>query len=104
MEDVPFLLIVICVRYIPIRWWCIYCCVQILYSNDTWNVMSKMLWLQTSLRGHSDYIHCVALRSNAQQCLSASEDGTVRLWGRGFTHFYSVFSVIIISIKISLAS
>lgn len=34
----------------------------------------------TSLRGHTDYIHSVALRSSAQQCLSASEDGTVRLW------------------------
>jgi len=34
-----------------------------------------------SLKGHEDYIHCVTVRPNTQQqCLSASEDGTVRLW------------------------
>jgi len=43
-----------------------------------------VMHLQTSLRGHMDYIHSVALPSNAQQCLSASEDGTVRFWGTGF--------------------
>ena len=33
-----------------------------------------------SLRGHKDYVHCVTLRSNGKECLSASEDGSVRLW------------------------
>ncbi|XP_074854525.1 THO complex subunit 6 isoform X1 [Carettochelys insculpta] len=32
------------------------------------------------LRGHSDYVHCLALRDQAQECLSGGEDGTVRMW------------------------
>ncbi|KAH1170574.1 hypothetical protein KIL84_006192 [Mauremys mutica] len=34
-----------------------------------------------ALRGHSDYVHCLALRDQSQECLSGSEDGTVRMWG-----------------------
>uniref|UniRef100_A0A8B9NEJ9 Uncharacterized protein n=1 Tax=Accipiter nisus TaxID=211598 RepID=A0A8B9NEJ9_9AVES len=33
------------------------------------------------LRGHRDYVHCLALRDQLPQCLSGGEDGTVRLWG-----------------------
>ncbi|XP_036594534.1 THO complex subunit 6 homolog isoform X2 [Trichosurus vulpecula] len=33
-----------------------------------------------ALRGHSDYIHCLALRERSPEVLSGSEDGTVRLW------------------------
>ncbi|XP_058876238.1 THO complex subunit 6 homolog [Acipenser ruthenus] len=32
------------------------------------------------LEGHSDYIHCLALRDSAGECLSGSEDGAVRIW------------------------
>ncbi|XP_025920212.1 THO complex subunit 6 homolog, partial [Apteryx rowi] len=32
------------------------------------------------LRGHRDYVHCLALRDQLHQCLSGGEDGTVRLW------------------------
>ncbi|XP_072705266.1 THO complex subunit 6 isoform X2 [Ciconia boyciana] len=32
------------------------------------------------LRGHRDYVHCLALREQLPQCLSGGEDGTVRLW------------------------
>uniref|UniRef100_A0A670YV92 THO complex subunit 6 n=1 Tax=Pseudonaja textilis TaxID=8673 RepID=A0A670YV92_PSETE len=32
------------------------------------------------LGGHTDYIHCLALREQLRECLSGSEDGTVRLW------------------------
>ncbi|KAM8794712.1 THO complex subunit 6 [Eudromia elegans] len=32
------------------------------------------------LRGHQDYVHCLALRDPPGQCLSGGEDGTVRLW------------------------
>ncbi|XP_068779387.1 THO complex subunit 6 homolog isoform X3 [Struthio camelus] len=32
------------------------------------------------LRGHRDYVHCLALREQLHQCLSGGEDGTVRLW------------------------
>jgi len=53
----------------------------------------RLLCLQTSLRGHTDYVHSVALRSNAQQCLSASEDGTVRLWGRDFIYLHSMLFI-----------
>ena len=30
--------------------------------------------------GHSDYVHCVSLRSGGG-ILSAAEDGTVKMWG-----------------------
>ena len=40
------------------------------------------VWMpQRSLKGHKDYIHSLALRNNGQECLSASEDGSVRIWG-----------------------
>uniref|UniRef100_A0A8C7E2C4 THO complex subunit 6 n=1 Tax=Naja naja TaxID=35670 RepID=A0A8C7E2C4_NAJNA len=32
--------------------------------------------------GHTDYIQCLALREQLRECLSGSEDGTVRLWGK----------------------
>ncbi|XP_041035961.1 THO complex subunit 6 homolog isoform X2 [Carcharodon carcharias] len=38
------------------------------------------VFVQT-LRGHKDYIHCLALRDlNKDECISGSEDGIVRLW------------------------
>ncbi|XP_053551028.1 THO complex subunit 6 homolog isoform X2 [Bombina bombina] len=33
-----------------------------------------------NLEGHDDYIHCLSLREQQSECLSGSEDGTVRLW------------------------
>uniref|UniRef100_A0A667J3Z8 THO complex subunit 6 n=1 Tax=Lynx canadensis TaxID=61383 RepID=A0A667J3Z8_LYNCA len=33
-----------------------------------------------ALRGHTDYIHCLALRERSPEVLSGGEDGTVRLW------------------------
>ncbi|XP_036166485.1 THO complex subunit 6 homolog isoform X3 [Myotis myotis] len=33
-----------------------------------------------ALRGHTDYIHCLALRDRNPEVLSGGEDGTVRLW------------------------
>ncbi|KYO39048.1 THO complex subunit 6 homolog [Alligator mississippiensis] len=33
-----------------------------------------------ALRGHTDYIHCLALRDQFHECLSGSEDGSVRHW------------------------
>ena len=33
------------------------------------------------MSGHKDYIHCVAVLEKSNQCISGSEDGTVRLWG-----------------------
>uniref|UniRef100_A0A8I3WE95 THO complex subunit 6 n=1 Tax=Callithrix jacchus TaxID=9483 RepID=A0A8I3WE95_CALJA len=32
------------------------------------------------LRGHTDYIHCLALRERSPEVLSGGEDGAVRLW------------------------
>ncbi|GFT77442.1 THO complex subunit 6 homolog [Nephila pilipes] len=32
------------------------------------------------LEGHTDYIHCIDLGKNSQECVSASEDGSVRIW------------------------
>lgn len=34
-----------------------------------------------ALRGHTDYIHCLALRDRSPEVLSGGEDGAVRLWG-----------------------
>ena len=39
------------------------------------------LQFQSTFKGHSDYIQCLASRENKKQFLSGSEDGTVRLWG-----------------------
>ncbi|XP_074642429.1 THO complex subunit 6 homolog [Tubulanus polymorphus] len=36
--------------------------------------------LQNTFRGHTDYIHSLTLRKSSNECLSASEDGTVRVW------------------------
>ncbi|PRD24037.1 UNVERIFIED_CONTAM: thoc6 [Trichonephila clavipes] len=33
------------------------------------------------LEGHTDYIHCIDLGKSSQECVSGSEDGTVRVWG-----------------------
>ncbi|KAM9305844.1 THO complex subunit 6 [Gastrophryne carolinensis] len=33
-----------------------------------------------ALQGHQDYIHCLALREQQRECVSGSEDGSVRLW------------------------
>ncbi|XP_073491414.1 LOW QUALITY PROTEIN: THO complex subunit 6 [Aquarana catesbeiana] len=33
-----------------------------------------------ALQGHEDYIHCLALREHQRECVSGSEDGSVRLW------------------------
>lgn len=40
-------------------------------------------FLQRALRGHTDYIHCLALRERSPEVLSGGEDGAVRLWGKG---------------------
>uniref|UniRef100_A0A8C7CAN8 THO complex subunit 6 n=1 Tax=Neovison vison TaxID=452646 RepID=A0A8C7CAN8_NEOVI len=39
-----------------------------------------------ALRGHTDYIHCLALRERSPEVLSGGEDGAVRLWGKLVTH------------------
>ncbi|XP_072980944.1 THO complex subunit 6 [Typha angustifolia] len=31
-------------------------------------------------RGHSDYLHCVTVRSSSNQIVTGSEDGTARIW------------------------
>lgn len=36
--------------------------------------------LLRTFEGHTDYIQCVTLSSTGQECLSGSEDGSVRLW------------------------
>lgn len=43
-----------------------------------WDLSSGSL--ETSFQGHTDYIHDLALRNNACQCVTASEDGTARIW------------------------
>ncbi|XP_064613145.1 THO complex subunit 6 homolog [Liolophura sinensis] len=55
-----------------------------------WDMESGTLLSQ--LKGHEDYIHCVCVKGEGleSQCVSASEDGTIRLWdiraGREATH------------------
>ena len=45
-------------------------------------VLTLPLFLQWALRGHTDYIHCLALRERSPEVLSGGEDGAVRLWGK----------------------
>ncbi|KAK2173760.1 hypothetical protein NP493_850g00038 [Ridgeia piscesae] len=35
---------------------------------------------QLGLKGHTDYIHAVAMLNTGQECVTASEDGSVRIW------------------------
>lgn len=46
----------------------------------TLNIVS--FFFKGTLAGHTDYIQCLCLRPKHQQCVSGSEDGTVRLWGK----------------------
>ena len=39
---------------------------------------------QNAMEGHADYIHKVVMKNEGLECVSASEDGTVRLWGQLF--------------------
>lgn len=43
-----------------------------------WDIESGSELFQ--LRGHTDYIHCVTTRNNGHECVTASEDGTVRMF------------------------
>ncbi|KAL4223675.1 THO complex subunit 6 [Mactra antiquata] len=44
----------------------------------TWDIESGQ---QTnSFSGHKDYVHCVCTKNSGRECVSASEDGTVRIW------------------------
>lgn len=36
--------------------------------------------LKFTLEGHTDYIHCLSLGSSSSECVSGSEDGTVKIW------------------------
>lgn len=38
------------------------------------------------LSGHQDYVHSVSMKNNGQECVSASEDGSVRIWGNYRSH------------------
>lgn len=46
------------------------------------DLLTLGLSLQRALRGHTDYIHCLALRERSPEVLSGGEDGAVRLWGK----------------------
>ncbi|XP_041377015.1 THO complex subunit 6 homolog [Gigantopelta aegis] len=43
-----------------------------------WNLESGTL--ESTLTGHEDYVHCVCLKNHGRECVSASEDGTCRIW------------------------
>ncbi|XP_050408253.1 THO complex subunit 6 homolog [Patella vulgata] len=49
-------------------------------DNDIhiWNMENGQL--ENSLQGHEDYVHSICLKNNGRECVSASEDGTVRIW------------------------
>uniref|UniRef100_A0A4W3HI99 Uncharacterized protein n=1 Tax=Callorhinchus milii TaxID=7868 RepID=A0A4W3HI99_CALMI len=46
-----------------------------------WNELIKKGSKELKLTGHSDYIHALTLREQLRECVSGSEDGSVRLWG-----------------------
>lgn len=49
----------------------------------SWVIYSSVdVCFQSTFDGHSNYIHDVAVTSSGNQCISASEDGTVKIWGR----------------------
>ncbi|XP_069779279.1 THO complex subunit 6 homolog, partial [Narcine bancroftii] len=33
-----------------------------------------------TMKGHTDYVHCLSLREMHNECISGSEDGSVRIW------------------------
>jgi len=37
--------------------------------------------LQSVLKGHTDYIHCLCFKEREGEILSGGEDGAVRIWG-----------------------
>eukprot|EP00795_Rhopilema_esculentum_P009509 gene9509-17247_t len=45
---------------------------------DLWDLETGQC--KASLSGHNDYIHCIAALEKSNQCVSGSEDGTVRFW------------------------
>ncbi|XP_041431690.1 THO complex 6 L homeolog isoform X1 [Xenopus laevis] len=56
---------------------------SLLLAGGTNNIHSMDLESGTftmTLEGHEDYIHCLALREQQRECVSGSEDGTVRIW------------------------
>lgn len=42
------------------------------------------------MSGHTDYVHDISLKSDGNTLASASEDGSVNIWGQCFvyTHIY----------------
>ncbi|WAR01713.1 THOC6-like protein [Mya arenaria] len=43
-----------------------------------WDIESGNL--TSTLSGHKDYIHCLCTKNAGRECVTASEDGTVRIW------------------------
>jgi len=46
--------------------------------------------IQASYNGHQDYIHAVCLRPGSNQLLSASEDGSLCIWGMACCNILSL--------------
>ncbi|ESO95484.1 hypothetical protein LOTGIDRAFT_178363 [Lottia gigantea] len=55
-------------------------------DNDVhiWDVETGQL--QNTLQGHEDYIHSLCLKNNGRECISVSEDGTVKIWDSRSCH------------------
>ncbi|GAB4837983.1 hypothetical protein Ancab_027510 [Ancistrocladus abbreviatus] len=43
-----------------------------------WDVETSKV--KTVYKGHSDYLHCIAVRKSCNQIITGSEDGTARIW------------------------
>ena len=54
------------------------------------NFENLCFFLKMVLRGHTDYVHSVTTRNAGQECVSASEDGTARIFGRDLFFFLSI--------------
>jgi THO complex subunit 6 len=49
----------------------------------------------STLRGHTDYLHCIAQRESTREVVTGSEDGTVRFWdARATTSTASITPVV----------
>lgn len=46
------------------------------------------------MSGHTDYIHDISLKSDGNTLASASEDGSVNIWGQCFVYTHTFIKVL----------
>lgn len=46
------------------------------------------------MSGHTDYVHDISLKSDGNTLASASEDGSVNIWGQCFVYTHTFIKVL----------